>query len=167
MANIGDAEGSGVELDLRVLPTDNLDIYLGLAWADTELTNPDAGFCEPADCQGAQIPGTVDFSGALVATYTVPMDNGDLAITLETFHQDEAPGFGIFDKDPLMADGFTTTNLRVGYDSAQDWSMTLWVNNITDEFYYKGVAGSDANIGAHYFGFSEPRRVGVDIGWKF
>ena len=167
VANIGDAEGSGVELDLRVLPTDNLDIYLGLAWADTELTNPDAGFCEPADCQGAQIPGTVDFSGALVATYTVPMDNGDLAITLETFHQDEAPGFGIFDKDPLMADGFTTTNLRVGYDSAQDWSMTLWLNNITDEFYYKGVAGSDANIGAHYFGFSEPRRVGVDIGWKF
>ena len=167
VANIGDAEGSGVELDIRVLPTDNLDIYLGLAWADTELTNPDAGFCEPADCQGAQIPGTVDFSGALVATYTVPMDNGDLAITLETFHQDEAPGFGIFDKDPLMADGFTTTNLRVGYDSAQDWSMTLWVNNITDEFYYKGVAAAEGNIGAHYFGFSEPRRVGVDIGWKF
>ena len=75
-----------------------------------------------------------------MATYTVPMDNGDLAITLETFHQDEAFGFGIFDKDPLMADGFTTTNLRVGYDSAQDWSVTLWVNNITDEFYYKGVA---------------------------
>lgn len=42
--NVGDAEGSGAELDIRVLPTDNLDIYLGLAWADTELTDPSADF---------------------------------------------------------------------------------------------------------------------------
>ncbi len=167
VANVGDAEGSGVELDMRILPTDNLDIYLGLSWADTELTKPTEGFCDPADCKGAQIPGTIDFSGALVATYTVPMDSGELAFTVETFHQQEGVAFGAFDKDPLMTDGFTTTNLRVGYDSIEDWSVTLWVNNLTDEFHYKGVAGAESNIGAHYFGFSEPRRVGVDIGWKF
>ena len=167
VANVGDAEGSGVELDMRILPTENLDIYLGLSWADTELTKPTEGFCDPADCKGAQIPGTIDFSGALVATYTVPMDSGELAFTVETFHQQEGVAFGAFDKDPLMTDGFTTTNLRVGYDSIEDWSVTLWVNNLTDEFHYKGVAGAESNIGAHYFGFSEPRRVGVDIGWKF
>jgi iron complex outermembrane receptor protein len=95
------------------------------------------------------------------------MDSGELAFTVETFHQQEGVAFGAFDKDPLMTDGFTTTNLRVGYDSIEDWSVTLWVNNLTDEFHYKGVAGAESNIGAHYFGFSEPRRVGVDIGWKF
>jgi len=167
VANVGDAEGNGVELDMRLLPSDNLDIYLGLSWADTELTKPAAGFCEPADCLGAQIPGTVEFSAAMVATYTVPMENGDIAITWETFHQDEGVGFGQFDLNPLMADGFTTSNLRIGYDSAEDWSVTLWVNNITDEFYYKGVAGADSNIAPHYFGFSEPRRMGLDIGFKF
>lgn len=167
VANVGDAEGSGVELDMRLLPTDNLDIYLGLAWADTDLTNPEPGFCDPADCQGAQIPGTVEFSGAIVATYTVPMENGALAVTWETFHQQEGVGFGSFSSNPLMADGFTTSNLRVGYDSSEDWNLTLWVNNITDEFHYKGVAGSESNIGAHYFGFSEPRRIGMDVGWKF
>ena len=167
VANVGDAEGNGVELDMRLLPSDNLDIYLGLSWADTELTKPAEGFCEPADCLGAQIPGTVEFSAAMVATYTVPMKNGDLAVTWETFHQDESVGFGQFDLNPLMADGFTTNNLRIGYDSAEDWSVTLWVNNITDEFHYKGVAGADSNIAPHYFGFSEPRRMGVDIGFKF
>lgn len=167
VANVGDAEGNGVELDMRLLPGDNLDIYLGLSWADTELTKPAEGFCEPADCLGAQIPGTVEFSAAMVATYTVPMKNGDLAVTWETFHQDESVGFGQFDLNPLMADGFTTNNLRIGYDSAEDWSVTLWVNNITDEFHYKGVAGADSNIAPHYFGFSEPRRMGVDIGFKF
>jgi iron complex outermembrane receptor protein len=167
VANIGDAEGSGVELDIRILPTDNLDIYMGLSWADTDLTNPDPGFCDPADCKGAQIPGTIEFSGAIVATYTVPMENGDLAISWETFHQDEGIGFGSFSNDPIITDGFTTSNLRVGFDSAEDWNLTLWVNNITDEFHYKGAAPSDSNIGAHYFGFSEPRRIGVDVGWKF
>ena len=167
VANVGDAEGNGVELDMRLLPSDNLDIYLGLSWADTELTKPAEGFCEPADCLGAQIPGTVEFSAAMVATYTVPMKNGDLAVTWETFHQEESVGFGQFDLNPLMADGFTTNNLRIGYDSAEDWSVTLWVNNITDEFHYKGVAGADSNIAPHYFGFSEPRRMGVDIGFKF
>ena len=165
--NVGDAEGSGAELDIRVLPTDNLDIYLGLAWADTELTDPSADFCDPADCKGAQIPGTIEFSGALVATYTVPMQGGDLAVSLETFHQGSSPGFGVFSNDPLKLDGFTTSNLRVGYDSSDQWSITFWVNNITDEFYYKGVAGGEANIAPHYFGFSEPRRMGVDIGWTF
>jgi len=165
--NVGDAEGSGAELDIRVLPTDNLDIYLGLAWADTELTDPSEDFCDPADCRGAQIPGTVEFSGALVATYTVPMEAGDLAVSLETFHQGSSPGFGVFSNDPLKLGGFTTSNLRIGYDSADQWSVTLWVNNLTDEFYYKGVAGGEANIAPHYFGFAEPRRMGVDIGWKF
>ena len=167
VANVGDAEGSGVELDMRILPTDNLDIYLGLSWADTDLTAPDPGFCDPADCQGAQIPGTVEFSGAMIATYTVPMENGDLAISWETYHQEEGVAFGAFDLNPLMNNGFTTSNLRLGYDSSDDWSVTVWINNITDEFYYKGSAPSDANIGAHYFGFSEPRRMGLDIGWKF
>ena len=167
VANVGDAEGNGVELDMRLLPGDNLDIYLSLSWADTELTKPAEGFCEPADCLGAQIPGTVEFSAAMVATYTVPMKNGDLAVTWETFHQDESVGFGQFDLNPLMADGFTTSNLRIGYDSAEDWSVTLWVNNITDEFHYKGVAGADSNIAPHYFGFSEPRRMGLDVGFKF
>jgi len=167
VANVGDAEGNGVELDMRILPSDNLDIYLALSWADTELTKPTVGFCEPAECQGAQIPGTVEFSAAMIATYTVPMKNGDLAFTWETFHQDEGVAFGEFNLNPLMADGFTTNNLRIGYESSEDWSVTLWVNNITDEFHYKGAAGGEANIAPHYFGFSEARRVGIDVGFKF
>jgi iron complex outermembrane receptor protein len=95
------------------------------------------------------------------------MENGDLAISWETYHQEEGVAFGAFDLNPLMNNGFTTSNLRLGYDSSDDWSVTVWINNITDEFYYKGSAPSDANIGAHYFGFSEPRRMGLDIGWKF
>jgi len=69
-------------LDLRWLPTDNLDIYLAMGWADSELTRGAAQFCELVDCdEGAKLSGTVDFSGALVATYRWNLAAGDLALT--------------------------------------------------------------------------------------
>ena len=113
------------------------------------------------------IRGTIGFSGAMVATYRLPLASGEMAVSVEVFHQGSSPGFGQFSNDPLKLDGFTTSNLRIGYESSEDWTATLWVNNITDEFYYKGVAGAGSNIAAHHFGFSEPRRIGFDIGWKF
>ncbi len=168
LKNVGDAEGSGVEMDMRWLPTDNLDIYLGMAWADTELTRAAPEFCEIVSCEeGAQLSGTIDFSSSLVATYTVPLRQGNMFFTWESFHQSDSPGFGEFSKSPLMLDGFTTSNLRIGYQSLDDWRVSFWVNNITDEFYYKGVAGQEGNLGAHHFGFSEPRRAGVRFSVNF
>ena len=155
-------------MDMRWAPNERFDMYLGMAWADTELTKADALFCDIVACdEGAELSGTIDFSAALVATYSVPIGSGDLAITWETFHQEDSPGFGEFNLDPLMLDGFTTSNLRIGYHSDDDWKLSLWVNNITDEFHYKGVAGSEGNLGAHHFGFSEPRRFGVRFSMNF
>ncbi|MDG1814338.1 MAG: TonB-dependent receptor [Porticoccaceae bacterium] len=170
VANVGDAEGTGLELDMRFLPSDSLDIYMGLAWADSELTKPNStlseDFCE-ADCTGAMLPGTVEFSAAMVATYTIPVKDGDINVTWEIFHQDESPGFGDFSLDPIMLDEFTLSNFRVGYESADNWTMTVWVNNVFDEFYYKGVAPADGIIAPHYFGFAEPRRAGIDVSYTF
>jgi iron complex outermembrane receptor protein len=170
VANVGDAEGTGLELDMRFLPSDSLDIYMGLAWADSELTKPNStlseDFCE-ADCTGAMLPGTVEFSAAMVATYSIPVKDGDINVTWEIFHQDESPGFGDFSLDPIMLDEFTLSNFRVGYESADNWTMTVWVNNVFDEFYYKGVAPADGIIAPHYFGFAEPRRAGIDVSYTF
>jgi iron complex outermembrane receptor protein len=157
-------------LDMRFLPSDSLDIYMGLAWAESELTKPNStlseDFCE-ADCTGAMLPGTVEFSAAMVATYTIPIKDGDINVTWEIFHQDESPGFGDFSLDPIMLDEFTLSNFRVGYESADNWTMTVWVNNVFDEFYYKGVAPADGIIAPHYFGFAEPRRAGIDVSYTF
>lgn len=170
VANVGDAEGTGLELDMRFLPSDSLDIYMGLAWADSELTKPNStlseDFCE-ADCTGAMLPGTVEFSAAMVATYTMPIKDGDINVTWEIFHQGESPGFGDFSLDPIMLDEFTLSNFRVGYESADNWTMTVWVNNVFDKFYYKGVAPADGIIAPHYFGFAEPRRAGIDVSYTF
>lgn len=168
LSNVGDAEGQGIELDLRWLPTDNLDIYLAMGWADSELTRGAAQFCELVDCdEGAKLSGTVDFSGALVATYRWNLAAGDLALTWETFHQGDSPGFGEFNKNPLLLESYTTSNIRLGYESSSNWKASLWVSNVTDEFYFKGITGREGNLAAHRFGYAEPRRVGVRFSFDF
>ena len=50
VVNAGDAQGRGLEADLRILPTQNIDIYLGVAFLDTELTKvKTAAIC--TDCK--------------------------------------------------------------------------------------------------------------------
>ncbi|MAZ87183.1 MAG: hypothetical protein CL693_06025 [Cellvibrionaceae bacterium] len=171
LANSGDATGEGVEISMRLLPTENLDIYWGLAFADTELDDPNEEFCAAVDCKkGAQLPGTVEFSSSLVATYTYPMDSGDAYITLENFYDEGGPGFGDFSGDKRYeTDDFVETNLRIGYRSNDNWTASLWVTNLTDEdmFDTASPVAADANLPAHTVGVTEPRRVGFSLGYEF
>jgi len=171
LANAGDASGEGLEVSLRILPTENLDIYWGLAWADTSLDDPEDVFCAATSCKkGGQLPGTVAFSSSIVATYTIPMDSGEAYITLENFYDEGAPGFGDFsDSSVYKTEDFNETNLRLGYRSSDEWSASLWVTNLTDNDIFKSaspVAGA-ANLPAHTVGLAEPRRIGVSVGYEF
>ncbi|GAB3111583.1 TonB-dependent receptor [Aestuariicella hydrocarbonica] len=169
LTNVGDATGEGVEVSFRILPTANLDIYWGIAWADTSLDDPDADFCTQVDCRkGAQLPGTIDFSSSLVATYSIPMNTGEAYVTLENFYNSGAPGFGDFSGSSVYeTESFKETNLRIGFRSNDAWSATFWVTNLTDEFAYGSPVAGDYNLPAHTIGMTEPRRIGVSASYEF
>lgn len=169
IANAGDASGQGLEASMRLLPTENLDIYWGLAWADTSLDDPNPDFCASAGCrEDGQLPGTIDFSSSLIATYSVPMDAGEAFFTVENFYNSAAPGFGDYSDSPLYeTEPYKETNLRMGFRSDANWNATLWVTNLTDEFVYTSPVAPDANLPAHYIGMTEPRRIGLTVGYEF
>ena len=169
LANSGDAEGSGLEVSTRILPTENLDIYWGLAWADTELTDPNPTFCDSAGCvKGATLPGTIGFSSSLVATYTTSLGDGDAYATIEHFYNEGGPGFGHFaDESEFYSDDFNELNLRLGYRSSAGWNASVWVSNLTDEYKHDSPVGHEYNLPAHYIGFTEPRRIGMTFGYDF
>lgn len=169
LANAGDASGEGVEVSFRVLPIENLDIYWGIAWADTSLDDPNEDFCNAVGCRkGAQLPGTIDFSSSLIATYTIPMESGETFFTIENFYNSGAPGFGDFSGNSLyQTESFNETNLRLGFRSNHSWTATLWVTNLTDEFEYTSPVAPDANLPAHHLGMTEPRRIGINVGYEF
>ncbi|MCR8923041.1 TonB-dependent receptor [Dasania sp. GY-MA-18] len=166
VANAGDAEGQGIEADIRILPTANLDIYLGVAFLDTELTKLKAAAVCDTDCEGNTLPGTVKSSYALVGTYTLPLERSEVRFTVENFYQSDAP-VDFDGRRDLRADSYSKINLRTVYSHDDGWTAEAYVENLTNEEYYKGAAYGDFSIGAHKFSPARQRTVGVNLRYDF
>lgn len=169
VANVGEAEGQGVEADLRWVPGANWDVYLALSLLETEITDATEieaiGAC--GDCAGKNLPFAPEVSGAAIVTYHHPVANGNMFLTAEYVYQDEM--FGGPDNIPDAAvASWNEVALRLGYRSDNDWRVTLWVENVFDEKYFeRGWENADADNQYGYGLFNElvwpakPRTVGV------
>ena len=58
-------------------------------------------------------------------------------------------------------DSFQEWNLRVGYESDNNWSIVGYVENLTDEFTYDGQNNNGGILPSHFFGHRMPRTAGV------
>jgi iron complex outermembrane receptor protein len=169
VANVGKAEGQGLEADMRWLPSERWDVYLSLSLLDTEITDAadieELGAC--GSCQGNNLPFAPEVSGSAIVTYLHPVANGEMFFTTEYVYQDDM--FGGPDNIPdATVDSWNRFTLRVGYASARDWRLTLWVENLTDETYFeRGWENADENNQYGYGLFNEmvwpakPRTFGV------
>jgi iron complex outermembrane receptor protein len=57
--------------------------------------------------------------------------------------------------------------LRGGFRATSGWSAIAYVENVTDEVSYDGVAEGGGILPAHFFGPSRPRTVGLQMSWNF
>jgi len=173
--NLGEAEGTGFELDIRYLPNENLDLFFTASYQDTEIsddTDVVGTACNEA-CEGNQLPFSPKFSTSTVATYTMPMEAGEAYVTVEHFFQGKQ--YSDLDNNPQVSqDSHHETNLRIGYDAEAEWSAVLWVENIfSEEYFERGWANGDLN---NQYGYginntqvwvSKPRTVGVEFSYNF
>lgn len=77
--NLGESEGQGLEVDLRWLIGDSLDLYVGMAYLDTEFSGAPNDLCD--NCDGNEMPFSPEFSGVTMLTYTINTGLGKLALT--------------------------------------------------------------------------------------
>ena len=166
--NAGEVTGQGLEMDLRALPTANLDLYLGLAWADSELDDPNDDFCAASACKkGGRLPGDIGFSSAFIGTYSIPLEGGESFVTLENYYQDETTAYADWG-DTLTKESYKETNLRIGYRDHDGWSVTLWGTNLTDEFNSGDEAAGEFNLPNKHIRVGQPpRRYGMDVSFAF
>ncbi len=172
VANVGEARGQGLEVDLRWVPTEHWDATFGLSLLDTEITDAtdiiDLGACE--DCAGNNLPFAPEVSGSAIITYRTPMKSGEVFFTTEYVYRSEM--FGGPDNFPdATVDGWDEFNFRFGYRTESSWWVTLWVENAFDEEYFeRGWENADADNLFGYGLFNElvwparPRTVGVSVG---
>jgi len=176
VANVGKAEGKGLEADLRWKPNRHWDVFLGLSVLDTEITDADdieaIGAC--GACAGNDLPFAPRLSTSAIVTYSQPAFSGEMFFTVENIYRDKMYG-GPDNIADATVDSWTEFSFRLGYRSDSDWWATLWVENAFDEEYFeRGWENADVNNQYGYGLFNElvwparPRTIGFSIGknWK-
>ncbi|WP_169711751.1 TonB-dependent receptor [Henriciella litoralis] len=163
--NVGEVVGQGLEAEVRWLPTNRLDLSATLALLDTEIKEDEFN---PANV-GTPKARSPEVTASLIATYTIPLESGaEVFINGSYSYQDEMRVSG--NPDSPYIPSYSLVNGRIGYDSVDDWGVSLFVENLTDEFVYYSLIESNGfgnTIQDTRFNFGQPRTFGASIYYRF
>lgn len=185
--NAGDAEVFGLDVDITWLAADALTFTGGFTWLDTEYTSfPDAVAAAwnpnvpPApfpsilnlayDASGDELVRAPEFAAFVSMEYMFKIGNGaTMPLNFSYSYKDKFDWNLISDLPiavtELRNDSISLVNARLSYvPPSERWSVSMWVNNLTDEDYFDEVVefatGVRATGGA-------PRTFGGDISINF
>ena len=164
--NLGKAESTGLEADITWIASDNLDFRLALGTQSSEITEE----IEEGDGSlGNVLPFAPELQYTLLTNYT----SGDIFATLQYVYQGESYG-GTANFESTKIDAWSQIDLRLGYNIDENSSVTLWINNLTDELYFeRGWENADED-GKNGYALTntlvwpnKPRTVGVTYRVRF
>jgi iron complex outermembrane receptor protein len=172
----------GFEADFQWLATEGLTFYGGIGMLDSEIEeNKNRPLSE-----GNDVPQAPDTTGNLGAQWVLPISgNMNLVSRLDwqyvgetwfhTLQGEQTPTIwnflleapGVFQQDFSKAsrDAYDTLNLRIGLE-AENWTVTAWGRNITDEEYLEEVIPAP-EFGGSFNHQSGLRSYGLDFSYSF
>jgi iron complex outermembrane receptor protein len=173
--NAAKAEVMGAELELQAAPTDNLRVYVGLAYLDTEFTEfPNAQLSTPRDAfpfgndvttgsaEGNELVRAPDFNGSLAINYDIPTSNGTWGINGSYVYT----GSFFWEPDNRRdEDAYGLLNAQLGWRSPSEAvHVYLFGRNLTDEEYSQFV--SDGGLGDSST-YAAPLTYGLGVDLSF
>ncbi|NJN51550.1 MAG: TonB-dependent receptor [Gammaproteobacteria bacterium] len=164
--NVGQVDGWGIEGSVQWIVNDNIDLYVAGAYADTEVNDAEPLCDGLSDCNGKPLAYVPEFSGSAVFEVHHPFADGEMRYTAEVFGQTETHG-GLLGLSEAENDAYYDLTLRAGYEATAGWSVVAYVENVTDEEYFDGVAEGSGMLPAHWFGPSRGRTAGLRMSWDF
>ena len=178
--NVGSVDGKGIEGSIQWAMTDHWDLVLAVGWLDTEAFQlekvcdgapgadglPETDPFDPLGCEGNKIYWSPDFMGSMVLKAEYPVANGRIIGNIEGFWESERGG-SWSDLPWQTLDSFTEWTVRVGYESNKNWSVTGYVENLTDELNYAGLQYNTGITPEWLVGPNRPRTAGVRFGYYF
>ncbi|GGW75616.1 TonB-dependent receptor [Alteromonas halophila] len=183
IANVGESEASGIEVDFTYVVTDALTVTGSLGTIDAEFTEVRSVDADgnPIDLSdNFVISNTPEYTANLAANYTVTTGIGDIVFNANYYYRDD---YELFESpDPLLAqEGYGLVNASATwYSDDGKWQVGLHGKNLTDEEYrvggYNFTGGRDENgnllpgLGGDttligYYG--DPRTVHLNVGYRF
>lgn len=175
MSNAAEVVSTGVEFDVTYLATNNLTLSGNVSYVKTEYDSyKDAPCAIAANC----VDGLQDLSGET-------LDNApELTYSLSGEYRDMLPGstgyewfartdvsykddFNLYAFQPVETkqDSYYLVNAQLGLESSNNWKVSAWVKNLTDEE-YGSWASLDAATGLRMVP-GMPRTYGVTFDLYF
>ncbi|MDX1405834.1 MAG: TonB-dependent receptor [Woeseiaceae bacterium] len=176
--NIGQIDGTGVEVEANTVLTDNISLQLGASWLDSEATNVQA-FCGNGEvltgdanvCEGQSIPWAPEYTAFAVLRTNFDAGSGEVFGNItwsweDDFRGDWIPKSVAFQRIAAL----NQTDIVVGYRQ-DNWRISGYVENVFDGVWYDGNYADDPSpfyiYSQHAFGPSRPRTAGVRFGIDF
>ena len=170
LISLGDADIYGVELELLAVPTDNLELSLGIGWFDGEI-KADPGYIvytaagDELTLDGSEL-GSPDLMVNGVASYNIPLNDGAV-VTLQTDFSYHSEGVGTGGNEYNYSEAKTLVNARVFWVSASEkWEVQAYVKNVFETEYIDNTYGI-ADLDFVYGNMGMPRWAGVKVGMNF
>jgi outer membrane receptor protein involved in Fe transport len=140
VANGGEAEVQGVEVQMDWLPTDQLRLGLNLAYYDSELKKDYCDLDGAGNCinvkapKGTPLPITPDFKGNLIARYSFPTGAWESYVQgAFTYQSSAASQLEIVDND-VYGDIPSSSYLNLAFGMTKDkYAFEIFLANATNE----------------------------------
>lgn len=171
LANQGDAEHEGAELQVDWRPRPNITLVAGLAWLDARFVSTGKTTSNLLKQQVAitgRRPYAPEWSGNVMLTARQNLGTGryvDWSLAYD-YRTDFAGKQSVPAEVALnQLPGYGVMNAAVGIGtSASPWRARLWIHNMLGKSYRTRVKGDGLNSFIEMFG--EPRALGVDIEYR-
>ena len=172
--NIGHVDGAGIEAEIKARWGEHGSLYISGGWLRTAADGLRA-VCDARDadggrdrdgCEGRRLYWAPKWTGAAVARDGFPLWGGVVTGALEVFWESaRGGGWGDFPETRIKA--HAEAALRLGYESAGNWRVNFYVENLTDSFTYDGQNNNGGIQPAHFFGPRRPRTFGGMIAYTW
>ncbi len=162
ITNVGQAQVTGLEFETYFLPTDQLQLSLSGSYQNARLTQdtPDLGNPASRGLSGDHLPNIPKFQAYFAADYFVPVSQTFTGrFRADVSYRGKAKTeFSQRHPFNVNLDDFFLLNLRASLESDL-WSMTLFIENVTDERAQLDAISSEQDGFAYLT--NRPRTIGV------
>ena len=139
LTNAGQVRSTGFEIDALANPTEGLDLFANVAYADAKVRkfNPNPLTNAPDARNGTKLPLAPAWSWNIGAAYETPFNifGAEAKVYVRTAYNHVGSQFSDLGQGGPI-DSYGLWNASVGYSDADDnWRLTFTMRNITDDSY--------------------------------
>lgn len=176
IANIGDVDATGAEIDLTWVPTDGLTFTAGLGTTDSEVSSSDfvqsssLPLLPDTSVEGSNTPNYSNISAIFSGRYEQFFgSNKAWFLQVDGWYKSKSDLSVITDRieEPIFQEpSYTLFNLRAGIGSdTKSWQILAFVENVGDEK-YRTTVRNDGTFGVYEL-YGMPRTWGVRLTYSW